>query len=373
MRRTAVVLLLTAVVTPAQPATRRATNLPALAVFPGFFHLHPIVVVAKIVTQENGEIRATDENASVRVIASGNAPDGLDEIRGDFWDLGRMKADDPRLAGHDLKREFHVDPDAPWPKPGDVTAIMAGAITPAQRPVAPSIRAIVLYPDRYLDQRVTVTGQYSGRNLFGDLPEDPAKSRWDFVVRTADAALWVTGGRPKGKGFDFALDRRLDTSRWLEISGTLRQGRGLQWIEVGADGIQLGKAPTETPIETEPALRVPAAPPPEVIFSAPTQDETDVALTTTLRIQFSRDIDPATITNNILVSYLEAQTVERGEPATPKAEFTTQYLPANRELVVTFAKPLERFRTVRLQLTDGIIGTDKQPLKAWTLTFSTGG
>ena len=24
---------------------------------------------------------------------------GLDEVRGEFWDLGRMNADDPRLAG----------------------------------------------------------------------------------------------------------------------------------------------------------------------------------------------------------------------------------------------------------------------------------
>jgi hypothetical protein len=40
---------------------------------------------------------------------------------------------------------------------------------------------------------------------------------------------------------------------------------------------------------------------------------------------------------------------------------------------VRFAKPLERFRTVKVELLEGIVGTDAQPLKAWTLTFALGG
>ena len=110
-----------------------------------------------------------------------------------------------------------------------------------------------------------------------------------------------------------------------------------------------------------------------MVFSAPTQDETDVALTTSVRIQFSRDIDQATLKGQIRVQYLDAQTVERGEPATPSAQFTAQYNAANRVLELKFAKPLERFRTVNVDLLDGILGTDKQPLKPFTLTFALGG
>jgi hypothetical protein len=40
---------------------------------------------------------------------------------------------------------------------------------------------------------------------------------------------------------------------------------------------------------------------------------------------------------------------------------------------IRFAQPLERFRTVKLELSDQILGTDQQPLKPWTLTFSLGG
>jgi hypothetical protein len=118
---------------------------------------------------------------------------------------------------------------------------------------------------------------------------------------------------------------------------------------------------------------VPAAPPPEVIFSAPTQDETDVPLATTVRIQFSRDIDPATLKGRVRVHYLDAQTAGRGEPVTPAAEFATQYTAANHELEIRFAKPLERFRTLKVDLQDGILGTDQQALKPWTLTFALGG
>jgi len=373
IRYLALLLVAAATAVSAQPPARRATNIEALLAHPAFYHQRQIIVVGRVATQDNGELRVADDAGSVRVVFKGSAADGLDEIRGEFLDIGRMKPDDPRLAGYDLKRTFHVDPEGAWPRPGDVTTIVATAVTATSAPPAPSIRAIVLNPSRYLEQKVTVTGQFAGRNLFGDLPDAPAKSRYDFVIRSTDAAIWVTGGRPKGKGFDLSVDARIDTGRWLEVTGVLQQGRGLQWLEVGAAGIQLGKAPTETAPEGEPSIRVPAAPPPEVVFSAPTQDESDVALTTSVRIQFSRDIDQATLKGHIRVQYLDAQTVERGEPTTPSAQFTTQYSAANRVLELKFAKPLERFRTVNIDLLEGILGTDQQPLKPFRLTFALGG
>jgi hypothetical protein len=45
----------------------------------------------------------------------------------------------------------------------------------------------------------------------------------------------------------------------------------------------------------------------------------------------------------------------------------------NRVLELKFARPLERFRTLKIELQEGILGTDKQPLKPWTLTFALGG
>lgn len=360
----------------AQPATRRATNLATLLAYPGFFHGRPIVIVGNVGIDKD-QLRLSDDNGSIHLIVKGTAPDGLDEVRGEFWDIGRMKLDDIRLSTYDLRQTFKIDPEAAWPRPGDVTAIIATAVAPAVMPAQPSIRAIVLNPSRYLDQKVAITGQFSGRNLLGEMPDAPGKSRYDFVLRSADAAIWVTNMRPKlkdanGKEFELGLDARIDTGRWLTLRGTVTQGRGLLLLDAEAGSLSLGKPPTETTTEEEP-IRVPAGPPPEVIFSAPTQDETDVPMATTVRIQFSRDIDQATLKGRIKPHYLESQSAERGEPVTPAADFTYQYAGANRVIELRFTKPLERFRTLKVDLLDGILGTDGQPLKLWTLSFSLGG
>jgi hypothetical protein len=375
-RRTALLLaaVTLAVGASAQPATRRPTNIAALVAYPSFFHNRPILIVGTVTTTDKG-VRVADDNGSIRVLSKGTAvPDGLDEIRGEFWDIGRMKADDPQLSGFDIERTFGIDPNGPWPRPGEVTAIIATNASAAQLPVAPSLRSIVLFPGRYLDQKITISGQFGGRNLFGDLPDAPGKSRYDFVLRSADSAIWISGAQPKGKGFNFSLDSRIDSGRWLEITGVLKMGRGLEWLEVSGDGgIQPGKAPSEAPpVEAEP-IRVAPAPRPEVVFSTPTQDEADVSMSAHVRIQFSRDINPATLKGHITARYLESQTRERGEVDTPTAEFTTQYVAATRVLELRFTKPLERFRTIRIELSEEILGTDKQPLKPWTLSFDLGG
>jgi len=364
----------------AQPVTRRAANLAALLAYPGFYHGRPVVIVGKVALAQDG-IKVSDDTASIRLVFKGNAPDGVDEIRGEFWDIGRMKPDEPRLSGYDLRSTFHFDPDGAWPRPGEVTAIVATAVTPAPPPApaaTPPIRAVVLNPSRYLEQKVTITGQYSGRNLMGDLPDAPNKSRYDFVLRSADAAIWVSNMRPKirdtnGKEFELALDSRIDSSRWLQVRGTIQQARGLLWLDAEAGSLAVAKPPAEPVATEDETIRVPAAPPPTVVFSAPTEDETDVSLTTSVRIQFTRDLDTRTLRGHIRTRYLEAQSVERGEPTTPPAEFTFQYSAASRVLELKFTKPLERFRTLKVELLEGILGTDGQPLKPWTLTFALGG
>jgi hypothetical protein len=349
----------------AQPSARRATNVAALINHPGFYHLRPVVVVGTVTLADSGERRVSDGNGSVRVIFKGTNPDGPAEVRGEFWDLGRMNADDPRLLGYDVRSAFQVDPDGAWPRPGQVLALVAGSIEPAQPALTPSVRSIVLYPERFIDQKITVVGQFAGRNLLGDLPEAPAQSRYDFVLRSADAAIWVTNLRPRGRDFELALDARIDTGRWLQVTGTLQQGRGLQWLNGEGGALALTKPPAERP-DAEP-IRVPAAPPPEVVFSTPLDGETDVSTTASLRVQFSRDINPATFKSQIKAAYVPP-------PAGVELEavaFTTNYLPGNRVLEIRFTQPLEPFRTVRVELSEGIIGTDKQPLKPATITFST--
>jgi hypothetical protein len=364
MKRVILLLLLaTAAVSAQSNATRRATNAAALAAYPAFFHLRPVVVVGELSLLDSGELRLTTDGVSLRVVYEGSTPNGAAEVRGEFWDLGKFNADDPRLAKYDLRRTFGIDPEGAWPRSGQVTALVASAVEPAAAASAPSIRNIVLQPSRYLDQQVTVTGQFGGRNLLGDLPDAPGQSRWDFVVRSADAAIWVTNLRPRGKDFELAVDTRIDTGRWVEVSGTLQQGRGLQWLNGENGSIRITDAPRE--VTEAPAIHVPPAPPPEVVFSAPTTGETDVLPGTNVRIQFSRDMDPSTFRNRVQVRYDAA--------GAPPIEFTTNYLPGTRVLEIKFAAPLSPFSSVVVDLQEGILGTDKQPLAPTSVKFETGG
>jgi hypothetical protein len=49
------------------------------------------------------------------------------------------------------------------------------------------------------------------------------------------------------------------------------------------------------------------------------------------------------------------------------------YNRGTRVMEIVFGEQLERFRTVRVILGEGITGTDGLPLKPYTLTFTLGG
>jgi len=355
----------------AQPMSRRAVTIPAITAFPAFYNGQPVVLRAEI--RRDGErVSIATETHSMPAFAPPDVSgSGTIEVRGEPWDIGRMQPDDFRLNGKDLRSLLGVDPNASWPRPGEVVVFNVTASAPADALTAPSLRNVVLAPDRYVDQRVTIKGQFRGRNLYGDQPQAPpgGDGRREFVLRSADAALWVTGKQPKGKGFTFDVNSRLDSRRWLEVSGVVKEERGLVWIvaeELTETSPQAERAP-------EPITSSAPLVPPEVLFSAPTNDETDVALNSKVRVQFSRDLDATTLQGNVRVAYSAAQATERGEPQAPGIEATFNYNRGTRVLEITFAEPLERFRQIRISFTDAVKGTDGTSLKPYTLTFTLGG
>ena len=220
-----------------------------------------------------------------------------------------------------------------------------------------------------------VTGQFGGRNLLGDLPDAPGKSRYDFVLRSADAAIWVER-RAAAKARVRPLARRAHRHRPL--------ARDHRHVQHGprARVARRRAATASSSARRRPKRRrprpsrsaCPAAPPPEVVFSAPTQDETDVSMGTSVRIQFSRDIDQ----RDAQGARRRARTSIRRPPNAAsrrrRRPSSRRSTPApTRVLELKFTKPLERFRTVRIELSSEILGTDKQPLKPWTLNFDLGG
>lgn len=357
------------------PMPRHATTVTALVTYPLFFHGHPVRV--------RGEVRPSGAwhvlvhgDSELLLAAQPDSRSALDttnrvEVLGTFFDLGRLQPNDPRAARIDAEAIAQERTGKPWPGAGELPLLIVDRVEPAVPFPAPSVRALALDPDRYVDAQVTVTGRFRGRNLYGDQPDAPGRSRWDFVLQAAEASVWVVGRRPRGDGFNLDVEARVDTNRWLEVAGIVKHERGLVLVEAFA--IRPAAPPADrTP--AEPVTRVPTVgPPPEVVFSVPTQGESDVALATRVRIQFSRDLDPKTIAGQVRVTYLDVEATERGEAQPPALEFTTRYDEGTRVLEIRFTRPLERFRTVQVTLGDGIAATDGARLAPWTLTFTLGG
>ena len=363
----AAMLLLAGVLRPAVPAAQPLryipTTLAALDAYPSFFHRQPVVVRA---TPE-GDLRDVFvRDGERRVRALRVAPPVADErdvleIEGTFWDVGRLQPDDPRVAGHDITAMSERLLGKPWPSTGELRLLIADDTRRADAPGDTTIRAISLEPARYRDRTVTVTGRFRARNLFGDLPEAPGNTRDDFVLRSGDAAIWIVGMEPKGDGFDFDVMARLDTNRWLQVTGVVGGGNHLATIE--AENLAAVDRPAPAAVRREPPRperRLPA----EVIFSAPTQDDTGVAVDALVRFQFSRDMNPGSFDGNVGAAYVGADGA---------LDLSAEYRSRNRVLNVRFAEPLLPYRPVAVTLGDGIEAVDGAALIPYTLRFATGG
>jgi hypothetical protein len=360
-RVAAVVLLLYAGGVEAQTSARRLTTLDAVRQFPGYYHLQNLLLRGEFAESDaRVTFRAADQEMRVFLASGVSATSGPVEIRAQMIDIGRLEPTDPRVA------PVAGDRDAErWPRPGEELVLLVSGVTSAQPAATPSLRALALEPWRFEGQKITVVGQFRGRNLLGDLPASPAKGRYDFVLRSADGSVWVTGLRPRARNVELSVDARVDTGRWVQVTGTVARERGLVMIE-GTTFAEASAPELPTTSEEPPAPVVPL-PPVEVVFSSPTPDETDVAATTSVRVQFSRGLNPTTLAGQIRVSYLGAQ------PGSTPPQFQHTYDPANRAVEIKFTQPLEAFRTVRIEFLDGLKAFDGGPFTTWTLTFSVGG
>jgi hypothetical protein len=347
----------------AQAPTRIATTAEALTEHPLFFHGKQVVIHAEV-TSTADTTRVDGVLKPIFIAWRDSGTRGGGEIRGDFWDLGRLQPDDTRVSGVDFQPMLESANQGRWPGRDQMFVITRATRLEAEAPSTPTVRAIALAPERFENKTVTLVGRFKGRNLYGDLPQAPGKSKWDFVLHSADAAVWITGIRPRGSGFDLDPQARLDTGRWLEVTGTVKREGTQVWIE--GTSVKQGTAQVEAPVIVE--VKPPPGPPPRVIFSAPVPDDTEVETTAPVRVQFSRPMNGKSFQGRIRISYAPPS-----QGQAPPPPFAVAYDPGNRSIEIRFKEPLERFRTVKVELLEGIEAVDGQVLPPWTLTFLTGG
>ena len=351
----------------AQPGQRISATVAALSAYTTFFHGRPVLLRARA----EGDLRdvfVTDGERQIRALnvaapAPGEDPELL-EIEGTFWDVGRLQPDDSRLDTFLIRQLSERLFNRRWPVSGELMLLIADETQRAAEPESPTIQAISLEPSRYLDRPVTVIGRFRGRNLYGDLPEAPGTSQYDFVLQSGNAAIWVVDKEPRGDGFKLDVMARVDTGRWLQVTGLVTGDE--QLVEIAATEL----AQVERPARLAPTLVTEdrrRGPSPEVIFSTPSPDDTAVGTDVLIRLQFSRDMDDESFEGNVEVDYLGAQADDA------PLEFAVEYQGRNRVLSVTLEEPLRQYATLTVTLGDGILAADGATLVPYALSFSTGG
>ena len=355
----------------AQSGGRRVATLETLSAHPVFFHGQEVIVHADVVG-EGVLAYLVGDGTRLLTLDVPPPPEGTTErleIIGVYYDIGRFEPDDPRVSDQPFELLSESLLNKPWPNAGELPVLVASSARPTDEPRGTTLRTVTLDPDRFVDEGVTVIGRFRGRNLYGDLPMSPSESRWDFVLVSADAALWVVGKEPKGDGFELDVQARIDTGHWLEVTGTVRLDSGMVLIDAGAIALA---DPADRP-ERIVAVETRRGPAPEVIFSAPLPDDTDVPRDSSVRIQFSRDMDPASFEGRVRVRYQPPQSPDPADPNLQVDSFEIEYRGRNRVLEIRFNEELERFRTLTVELQDGIAASDGAALQPWTLSFFVSG
>jgi hypothetical protein len=98
------------------------------------------------------------------------------------------------------------------------------------RPVGDTLADLISGGDLRPGTGVTISGAFRGRNLFGDLPKDSQRGADDWVLKDGTFAAWVTGKRPRGKGWSLDPASRSD-ARWrVEVSGKIEVVGGIAYV-----------------------------------------------------------------------------------------------------------------------------------------------
>jgi Bacterial Ig-like domain len=222
------------------------------------------------------------------------------------------------------------------------------------------LRELLKDPTPHLGKQAVVLGKFRGSNLYGDLSIRDKRTPRDFVIKIADAAIWVTGRRPRGKGFRLDPSKRRDTGEWLRVIGEPFEDGGRIYFR--AVKIEIAEEPDDPDLEPvrvgrseEPEL----GPPPEVTFTLPIAGERDIPLASEFRVQFSKDMKEESFHRNVDLLYADDDGI-----GNPFPDLEVSYDGPSRTLTVRPGKELAPGKEIRLILYDAISDKEGQKLPA---------
>jgi hypothetical protein len=220
-----------------------------------------------------------------------------------------------------------------------------------------SLEKLVGNPGKRDGQMIRVVGKFRGRNLYGDLPVRTQRTTADWVIKDDLYAIWITGRKPKGAGWELDSGLKRDTGKWIEVIGKPETVHGVTYIK--AVRIQLTTPPSAR-ADVKPPPPPPEKPrkPPVVVFALPLDGDGEVAPDSRFVVQFSKDMDENTFNGHVLLRYTGP--VLPGDRAFDGLKLT--YDRGRRALTVDPGDVLRPRRQIELILLPGISDIDGMTL-----------
>ncbi len=124
----------------------------------------------------------------------------------------------------------------------------------------------------------------------------------DWVIMDDVYAIWVTGRKPKGDGFELDAGLKRDTNKWLEVVGRVAVRGGVIYVQ--AMQVLLANEPRPA-ADVKPPPPPPEKPklPPVVVFALPLDGEQDVPRSSHFLVQFNKDNDEASFKGRVVLRY----------------------------------------------------------------------
>jgi hypothetical protein len=222
-----------------------------------------------------------------------------------------------------------------------------------------TLESLVLKPGGHDGQTVRVVGKFRGRNLYGDLPVRSQRNSSDWVIKDDIFAVWITGKKPKGPGFDLDPGLKRDTGKWVLVVGRPETSGSVTYLR--ALSVEVTTAPTPT-AQAQPPPPPPERPkvPPVVVFSLPLDGDREVPTDGRFQVQFSKDMNEQTFNGRVILRY--SGRTQPGDRGFDGAKLT--YDGGRRTLTVEPGDVLRPGRQIELILLPGIVDIDGLALVA---------
>jgi hypothetical protein len=222
-----------------------------------------------------------------------------------------------------------------------------------------TLESLLATPGKRDGQTVRVVGKFRGHNLYGDLPISSRADSKDWVIKDDVYAVWVTGKKPKGSGWELDASLKRDTGKWVEVVGRVETRRGITYIRAVRVALSTQPRPQADAQPPPPPPEKPKAPP-VVVFALPLDGEHEVPSDSQFVVQFNKDMDESTFKGRIRLRYVGPR-----QPGDREFDgIRLSYDGGRRALTVDPGDVLRQGRQLELLLLPGIADVEGLPLEA---------